>query len=234
MTVPTPEVGFADALRYLSQGGAPDGAGEMLPLFHRAVDLLREAAAPRAVQRRLPLAFCGEAVQAGELSLPGADIARHLTGCAEAILFAATLGPTADGLIHRTGLVDPALGTVIDAAASVMIENVAEGISRDAEALCAAEGLRTTPRFSPGYGDLPLSVQRPFLALLQAPKRIGLYCNEQFLLTPLKSITAVIGVGGAAKEADMRCARCGKTDCTFRAEATDKRINCSGAVLRRM
>lgn len=220
MIIPTPEVGFADALRYLSQGGAPDGAGEMLPLFCRAADLLREAAAPRAVQLRLPLASCGEAVQAGGLALPGADIERHLMGCAEAILFAATLGPAVDGLIHRTGLVDPALAAVIDAAASVMIENAAEGISRDTEAFCAAEGLHATPRFSPGYGDLPLSVQRPFLALLQAQKRIGLYCNEQFLLTPLKSITAVIGVSEAVCGAQPSCAGCGKTDCAFRAESS--------------
>ena len=49
------------------------------------------------------------------------------------------------------------------------------------------------PRFSPGYGDFPLTAQRDIFAILDCPKRIGLSLNQSLLLSPTKSVTAVIG-----------------------------------------
>ena len=80
----------------------------------------------------------------------------------------------------------------------------------------AAEGLFLRPRFSPGYGDFPITFQRPLLEALEAPKRIGLTATEAMMLTPTKSVTAVVGL---SPEPDCRpggCAACGKADCAYR------------------
>lgn len=75
------------------------------------------------------------------------------------------------------------------------------------------------PRFSPGYGDFSILHQREFLGLLEAGKRIGLSMTESSMLTPTKSVTAVIGLG----EEPLRCPRsgcgaCAKRDCAYRRE----------------
>ena len=51
-----------------------------------------------------------------------------------------------------------------------------------------------TMRFSPGYGDMPLSVQGEFLSCINAEKRCGVSVTEGGMLTPIKTITAVFGL----------------------------------------
>ena len=67
----------------------------------------------------------------------------------------------------------------------------------------AKEGFCTRPRFSPGYGDLPLSMQKQISMILNMPKEIGVSLTESYLMTPSKSVTALIGVmpGPASLEA---------------------------------
>ena len=50
------------------------------------------------------------------------------------------------------------------------------------------------PRFSAGYGDLPLEYQRRIFDLLDPPTHIGLTLNDSYLMSPSKSVTALIGV----------------------------------------
>ena len=59
----------------------------------------------------------------------------------------------------------------------------------------AKEGLRgMRRRFSPGYGDLPLEMQREVCAVLNMPKEIGVSLTDTLLMTPSKSVTAIVGV----------------------------------------
>jgi len=54
-----------------------------------------------------------------------------------------------------------------------------------------AEGKKLLPRWSPGYGDKPLSLSRLILEKLNATKRIGVGITDTDLLVPSKSVTAV-------------------------------------------
>ena len=72
-------------------------------------------------------------------------------------------------------------------------------------------GLRTNWRFSPGYGDAPLSMQPALLRALGAPGRLAVSCTDSFLLVPSKSITAAIGLfepGTRAAGVRRSCATC--------------------------
>jgi cobalamin-dependent methionine synthase I len=50
-----------------------------------------------------------------------------------------------------------------------------------------------TTRFSPGYGDLPLTFQRDLYRELSLDE-LGIRITEKCILYPQKTITAVIGV----------------------------------------
>ena len=75
-----------------------------------------------------------------------------------------------------------------------------------------------TTRFSPGYGDYPIELQKSFLHILDAPRKIGLTANDSFLLTPVKSVTAIIGLSENPIERKKRgCAICNMNQsCIYR------------------
>ena len=60
--------------------------------------------------------------------------------------------------------------------------------------LAMDEGRKTKPRFSPGYGDFPLDFQRDIFATMSLAKNIGITLNNSLLMSPSKSVTAVIGI----------------------------------------
>ena len=57
-----------------------------------------------------------------------------------------------------------------------------------------AEGETLVPRYSPGFGDFPLSAQREILSVLDAARAIGVSLTDTLLMVPSKSVSAVIGV----------------------------------------
>ena len=78
-----------------------------------------------------------------------------------------------------------------------MASSAVEQLCNDAEAEIEAQlgnAVHYTWRFSPGYGDFPLAVQRQFLDLLDAPRKIGVTVTDRLILIPRKSVTAVIGI----------------------------------------
>ena len=71
-------------------------------------------------------------------------------------------------------------------------------------------------------GDLPLEEQGRLLALLDAPRRIGLTLTGGGMLVPVKSIVALAGLrtgepAGVSRICGGKCASCGKSDCPYRA-----------------
>ncbi len=138
----------------------------------------------------------GTYVISGDLDYPGKAIARHLENCGRVVLMAVTLGRGVDEKLTRLMVSDMAAGVVFDAGATILVEEAAdifEGIIREKT---ESGGLFMTGRFSPGYGDLPLSTQRKVIRLLDAQKRIGLTLNGSDLMIPLKSTTAICGISG--------------------------------------
>lgn len=148
--------------------------------------------------------------------LHGNDIKEHLKDCQKALVMCATLGIGIDNLIRKTQIVDMAKAVVLDSFASVAVEQVCNLL--DEIIAEKYEGEFITFRFSPGYGDYPISLQEKFLQILDAPRKIGLCTNETYLLTPTKSVTAVIGVSENEIEKKKRgCAVCSlKGSCRFR------------------
>ena len=167
----------AEILRYMKMGRAePDAA-----LSARINRLEREVlAAARPVSRRLRTAVT-------DLPFQSRDLWRCLRGAREAYLFAATLGHGVDLLIRKYAALSAADLLIIQAIAATAIEQYIDDET-------ASWGEKLLPRYSPGYGDLPLSVQPDFLAALDAQKTLGITLTETFLMIPSKSVTAIIGI----------------------------------------
>jgi len=115
-----------------------------------------------------------------------------LKDCEKVVLFCATISNGADKLIRSAQVSNMAEALVLDSLASVAIEQVCDEVEKIIRS--AYPNMYSTWRFSPGYGDLPITTQAEFLNVLNAPKRIGLTTNSSFILTPSKSVTAIVGL----------------------------------------
>ena len=93
-------------------------------------------------------------------SLKGQDIRSHLAGCEEIYLLCATLGLSIDREIRLRMLTTPEEALILDAGATAAIEETADAAEEEIADICKRQGLGITWRFSPGYGDLPLSTQK--------------------------------------------------------------------------
>ena len=145
------------------------------------------------------------------------QLARNLRSCDQVILFAATLGSAADTVIRRASLLDMSRSVVMQATAAAMIEAYCNEVQAEIREEMRSRGLYLRPRFSPGYGDCPLSLQRDITRMLDTPKQIGLTTTEDNLLVPMKSVTAFIGLSENELSCHKQgCESCTKTDCAFR------------------
>ncbi len=201
----------SEALRYLG-GAKVDMNNDMDRLLGVCESELLKAIKPKYLYKTIELKDSG--------LLIGESVKSHLNGCKKAVLLCATLGAEVDKIIRTAQITDMAKAVVLDAMASAAVEQVCDEV----EKLVVYENTDSylTWRFSPGYGDYPLSLQGEFLRILDAPRKIGLCTNSNSILTPTKSVTAIIGLSGTPVE-NMRkgCASCNmKKTCKFRKAGT--------------
>lgn len=165
----------------------------------------------------LPLVITEQTCDFGCMKVESQDLAKNLQNCEKVILFAATIGVEIDRLIMKYGAVSPAKAMMFQAIGAERIESLCDAFCKK-------------PRFSPGYGDLPLETQKDIFQVLGCSRNIGLSLNDSLLMSPSKSVTAFVGIeevtpGGimmdgadeaATKEDLHNCAVCNKTDCAYR------------------
>ena len=155
----------------------------------------------------------GDLCDFGGMRVHSKHLASALQGCDRVIVFAATVGTGLDRLIAKYSRLSPAKALMLQAIGTERIEALCDAFCAD---MASIYGMGLTPRFSPGYGDLPLDTQRELFALLNPAKHIGLTLNDSLLMSPSKSVTAFAGIGGKIKSAPNKCSLCQKTDCAFR------------------
>ena len=103
------------------------------------------------------------------------------------IIFMVTIGPLLEQEVDR--LIKHGEMTrvvILDAIGSETADAVAEKLHKVVLKQMAEEkGFSVTPRFSPGYGDWPVTVQKDLLELCRG-ELIGISVNESFLMMPRK------------------------------------------------
>lgn len=211
------EVGINEILRYLRmREGEADG--KLRARILEAATELADRIRPKAVSRRYACQVSEKEVAFEDCRIVSRNLARHLRGCRELYLFAATLGPEPDRLVMRYQVSDRAKMIILQAAATAMMERFCGEEQAKLAAVCREEGLYVKPRFSPGYGDCPLAYQKEFFRYLDITKNIGVSLTEGNMMTPAKSVTAWIGITEKSECYVGKCGRCPHRDCEFREE----------------
>ena len=216
MPIALGELDLDEVLRYM--GTPPSQAGpELRALAEECGRAVCAAARPRWAWRAFDIAEeeGGVRLSCG-LLLPGRDLKAHLEGCVRAVVFCMTLGAAVDVLIRKTQSGDMLQGLALDCAADTAVEQGCDQIELELQAMFP--GCSFPFRYSPGYGDLPLTVQGELLSLLDAPRRVGLTASASHILTPRKSVTAILGVADGPIQPTVRsCLGCpARESCQYR------------------
>lgn len=151
---------------------------------------LKKVLACRYAYIKVPISFKADNIcDLGFGDIESHDLAKALKGCNEAYILGVTIGIGADRLISRLAVTSPAESFITDALASA----VAESLCDYADNILRGEGEKPF-RYAPGYGDMSLVFQPAVLEALNADYTLGIRLNKSLLMTPMKSITAIMGI----------------------------------------
>lgn len=133
-------------------------------------------------------------IKFGGVQFASKYLAKNLAGCTRIILVASTIGPLADGLIRRFTKLDAAKAAIMQASGAMFIESYLDQLNAQLEKEALEQGFKLHSRFSPGYGDVSLEIQKHFFSILPCTQRIGLTLTNSLIMAPEKSVTAFIGM----------------------------------------
>ncbi len=186
----------------LENQGIPAGrpvSAEIEKLYTTALELLTSAAEPAGVLAEITAADF-EIVYRGEgRNEQRTPVGGMLDRVERLALFAVTVGAGVSREIdERFQANDPAVGCMLDSAASLAADNLAARAEQTFRDALAGEGpdsaLTGVLRYSPGYCGWHISGQKKLFEYLR-PQQIGLSLRESFLMEPLKSVSGVILAG---------------------------------------
>ena len=210
------------AARYLGATKANGSFEKLQALLEEALANLHAIAMPRHVlkQGAITQEHDKTLLFEGLPPIQSGDLCRLFQDCREGLALLATLGMEVDLQIRRLLVTNPAMAMAVSACGSAYVDEYIDRVLEE-ERSRLPKGYGLTPRFGPGYGDVPLSLQ-PSLLLFLGGQKLGVHLTQGFLMMPEKSVTALMGI--TPKEThtcENRCALCQKTDCAFRDTETE-------------
>lgn len=193
---------------YLGYYSAKDVPEELIT---ECIEEFNSTVSYRACFAEIPVSL-GSCADLGFIKTESESLKKNLCGCSHAYIFAATTGFDSQRLIERNSVISPLKGIVTDCVGSAAIEAFCDKVNLSFD---NCDFLR--PRFSPGYGDLPIECQKNIIEFLNTSKNIGVSLTDSMMMTPVKSVTAIIGIGNEKNKCTgPGCMICKKPDCPYR------------------
>lgn len=171
----------------------------------------------KACFEKFPVEIVNNNVDLGFVSAKSNSLIKNLKDCHEIILFTATLGTEFDRLLIKYSKSSPSSAVILNAIGTAYIEAWCDKIYNDFKINEQKLNYYLRPRFSPGYGDLPLEIQKNIFSVLDCSRKIGVSLTDSLLMTPSKSVSAIIGISKINTDCALSgCEKCNKTNCKFR------------------
>ena len=157
---------------------------------------------------------------ANMLSVMGRDfsigkiIARQLRGSERYAFFIATAGAEFERLQHQLKEEGDMVKIFIaDSIGSVIAEKTADVMEKELENLLGSSGWHHTNRFSPGYCGWHVSGQQMLFPMFPEQPPCGVTLSESSLMSPIKSVSGVLGLGPDVRKYPYSCGLCDLKQC---------------------
>lgn len=179
-------VNLDEVKRYLSICKSDTQSNELISW---CISEIYAVAKPRAVYFEDEILVENETVSFSFDTVKSANLSKNLAGCKSAFIFCATIGTQVDRLIQKYAKIEPSKSVVLNSVASALIEEFCDYVNN-----LLNENGELCPRFSAGYGDFSITHQKSILDALDANKKLGVSLTESYMMTPTKTVTAVVGI----------------------------------------
>lgn len=207
----------ADRHEILRYAGVRTESPDLGPLMESVLNEAEPVLQGRVCWQQFSIVRKDSILDLGFAETGSRDLIRHLDGCDQIILFGATIGLPLDRLISKYSALSPARALMLQAVGTERIEGLCDIFCGMLQQKVRETGLEIRSRFSPGYGDLPLDIQKDIFRVLECSRTIGLTLNESLIMSPSKSVTAIVGLGKPCCSSHRSgCSQCSKTDCVYR------------------
>lgn len=186
-----PEFNIKEILRY---SGTKETNDEIDALLNECIAEAKNKLSYKVCYSSFPVKFTDEYIDLGFTKTTSKNLRTNLENCKSIILFAATIGIQLDRLISKYNITSPSKAIMLQALGSERVESLCNAFNKDIADKMSLENKTLAPRFSPGYGDLPLELQTDIFKALNCTSKIGINLNSNLFMTPSKSVTAIIGI----------------------------------------
>lgn len=192
---------------------------KIIPEIEEKIDKLigelSSKARPRHVYGIYDINICDDVVSFANINLKSKFLVKNLDKCEKIVLIAVTLGADIDSMIRRYSSLDSTSMVLTQAIAAEYLEKYLDEVEKNIIS-SFEETVYLKPRFSPGYSDLDISHQKDIVSILNTGKSIGLYTTSSYMLTPTKSVTAIIGITKEDYKKKNKCTMCSSSNCAMR------------------
>jgi hypothetical protein len=115
-------------------------------------------------------------------------------------------------------------GYIVDIIGSGIVESVANQVQEQIRIEAASQGLQITNRYSPGYCSWNVNEQQKLFRLI--PERCcGITLSDSSLMSPIKSVSGIVGMGTSVEFRDYTCEPCPMRNCLFRKAGDYKKLS---------
>ncbi|NYB74756.1 methionine synthase [Sedimentibacter hydroxybenzoicus DSM 7310] len=198
----------SEVLRYLAYK-SKDIDEETDILLNESIAELKEITELKYVYRIFDIAEHNNIISfENQINIKSNDLTELLKNCKRSAVMAATLGFEVEKRIKYYSMANLSKAVIFDACAASCIEYLCDLAEAEIKELAIKDGCNITFRYSPGYGDVPISHQNDILTALNAQKLIGLSVTDSFILIPRKSVTAFIGFSMSDETTKKSCLNC--------------------------
>ena len=158
----------------------------------------------------------GAVTVGGAELLTGVQVCGYMKEADRAALFVCTAGEVFTEMTRALNAEGEFLEAyVVDAIGSLTVERTMDNIQSELEREMAAQGLRITNRYSPGYCNWPLVGQQALFSAI-GEHGTGVTLSSTSLMSPIKSVSGIIGIGPDVRRREYGCAVCNNKTCIYR------------------
>jgi len=219
-----PDISVNEVCRLLGRGKGASASSRTIRTIKRLIKESTPLLSPQVVTTEKDISENKDGTLVIDPGLPfeSRKMTRALASCEKAQVFVATVGPRIEKKIQKlTEDNRMSEASILDAIASVAVEDTVEKFQSMVEEELANEGMRTTLRFSPGYCDWHVKEQRKVFKAVDGSE-IDVTLTDTCLMQPRKSVSGVFGIGSEdelKKRCTNPCMQCGLKSCTARRTA---------------
>lgn len=167
---------------------------DIFALIDEALNSIKGKITYKISYRIFPIVQTEDKLDLGFAETDSQDLRKNLSGCTEIVLFGATIGLGVEKHLNKTALLSPSKSLILQSIGDERVESLCDFFNEEVREHYKRENRATKPRFSPGYGDLSLNIQKDIFNALSLTETIGISLGKNLFMTPSKSVTAIIGI----------------------------------------